>query len=130
MNTNGYVTGAPKVWLQIENLAVLSLCAAAYSRTGLGWLWFAAFFLAPDLSMLGYIGGRKLGAGAYNIGHSYIGPIIVMAAGFVLHIQPLLGAGLIWGAHVGFDRMLGYGLKYGEGFGFTHLGLRGKARAA
>jgi hypothetical protein len=29
---------------------------------------------------------------------------------------------LIWLAHIGMDRMLGYGLKYSGGFKDTHLG--------
>ena len=33
---------------------------------------------------------------------------------------------LIWSAHIGFDRALGYGLKYDTGFSFTHLGRIGK----
>ena len=129
MNTNGYVTGAPKALLQLEGLGVMALSAFAFGQTGLGWGWFAGLFLAPDLLMLGYLGGRKLGAATYNLGHSYIGPILLLALGFGLHIQPLLGAGLIWTAHIGFDRALGYGLKYGDGFGFTHLGANRKARA-
>ena len=129
MNTNGYVTGAPKALLQLEGLGVMALSAFAFGQTGLGWGWFAGLFLAPDLAMFGYLGGRKIGAAAYNLGHSYIGPLLLLALGFGLHIQPLLGAGLIWSAHIGFDRLLGYGLKYGDGFGFTHLGTNRKARA-
>ena len=130
MNTNGSVTGAPKALLHLEALGVLTLSAVAYSQMGLGWGWFAGLFLAPELAMLGYLGGRKLGAAAYNLGHSYIGPMVLLALGFGLHIQPLMGVAPIWSAHIGFDRLLGYGLKYGDGFGFTHLGANRKARAA
>jgi len=31
-------------------------------------------------------------------------------------------------AHIGFDRALGYGLKYSKGFGYTHLGRIGNAK--
>lgn len=130
MNENGYVTGAPKGVLQLEGLGVLALGAFAYSQTDLGWGWFAGVFLAPDLAMLGYLGGQRLGAAAYNFSHAYIAPMLLLALGLALHLQPLLGAGLIWAAHIGFDRALGYGLKYGDGFGFTHLGITGKARRA
>lgn len=129
MNTNGYVTGAPKALLQLEGLGVMALSAFAFGQTGLGWGWFAGLFLAPDLAMFGYLAGRKVGAAAYNLGHSYIGPMILLALGFVLHVLPLTGVALIWSAHIGFDRALGYGLKYGDGFGFTHLGANRKARA-
>jgi hypothetical protein len=41
---------------------------------------------------------------------------------------PIAGSvALIWLAHIGFDRALGYGLKYKAGFGFTHLGRIGPA---
>ncbi len=129
MNTNGHITGAPKAILHLEGLGVMALSAWAYGQAGLGWGWFAGLFLAPDLMMFGYLGGRRLGAAAYNLGHSYVGPMILLALGFGLHIQLLLGLGLIWTTHIGFDRALGYGLKYGDGFGFTHLGANRKARA-
>jgi hypothetical protein len=128
MNANGYVTGALKGVLQLEGLGMLALSVAAYSQTGLGWGWFFGFFLAPDLAALGYIGGQKAGAAAYNAGHSYIGPMLLLAAGFAFHVPPLLGAGLIWMAHIGLDRALGYGLKYADGFGATHLGVKGRSR--
>jgi len=38
-------------------------------------------------------------------------------------------AGIIWITHIGFDRALGYGLKYSAGFKFTHLGVIGQGRA-
>ena len=129
MNINGHVTGAPKALLHLEGLGVMALSAAAYSHVGLGWGWFAGLFLTPDLLMLGYLGGRRLGAAAYNLGHSYIGPMVLLALGLALHVQPLPAIALIWTAHIGFDRALGYGLKYGDGFGFTHLGANRKARA-
>jgi len=129
MITDGHVTGAPKALLHLEGLGVMALSAWAFGQTGLGWGWFAALFLTPDLLMLGYLGGRRTGAAFYNLGHSYIGPMIVLALGFGLHVPLLPGLGLIWTTHIGFDRALGYGLKYGDGFGFTHLGANRKARA-
>lgn len=66
---------------------------------------------------------------AYNAAHSTIGPIASLAAGYFTHQMPVLALGLIWLAHVGFDRALGYGLKYGTAFGDTHLGRIGKRKA-
>lgn len=126
----GHVTGAPKTLLRLEGLAVLALSAAAYARYGSGWIVFAAAFLAPDLFMLGYLGGRKLGAAAYNFAHSYLFALMPLAFGIFMHMPLAITVGLIWTAHIGFDRALGYGLKYGDGFGFTHLGLKGKAAQA
>ncbi len=89
---------------------------------------FAALFLVPDLSMLAYFAGRRIGAVSYNLAHSYILPIALAAAGVVLSRHGLLAPALIWIAHIGFDRMLGYGLKYPTAFGHTHLGLVGKMK--
>lgn len=80
----------------------------------------------PDLAFLGYLAGARVGAIAYNLSHSYIGALACLLAGVLLPHPLWLAAGLIWAAHIGFDRALGYGLKYAQGFGFTHLGLIGK----
>ena len=122
----GAATGHVKVVLRLEGLLVLVASAACYARYGSGWGLFAACFLLPDLSFLGYLGGRKAGSVAYNAAHSYIGAVACLAAGVLLPSSSLLAAGLIWCAHIGFDRALGYGLKYSQGFGFTHLGLIGR----
>jgi hypothetical protein len=61
-----------------------------------------------------------LGAAIYNLGHSTIAPLALCVLGWV--VSPVTAAlGLIWLAHVGFDRMAGYGLKYGDAFRHTHL---------
>lgn len=98
----------------------------AYSRYGAGWGTFVLFFLAPDISFLGYLAGPKAGAVSYNLAHSYAGALACLAAGEVLSTPVLLCAGIIWCAHIGFDRALGYGFKYASGFGFTHLGRVGR----
>jgi Domain of unknown function (DUF4260) len=123
---SGSTTGAVRGVLRLEGLSVLLAASVAYSQVGLGWGTFALFFLTPDLSFLGYLAGSKAGALSYNFAHSYIGAICCLATGFALGDPRLLSAGLIWCAHIGFDRALGYGLKYAEGFGFTHLGRIGR----
>ena len=55
-----------------------------------------------------------------------MGPMTLMTTGFALAAPLVLSIAMIWLAHIGFDRMLGYGLKYASGFGFTHLGRIGK----
>lgn len=123
---SGATTGGVRLVLRLEGLCILIAATAAYSKFGLGWGTFALFFLAPDLSFLGYLAGPKMGATSYNVAHSYIGPLACLVASFVLPATTLLCAGIIWCAHIGFDRALGYGLKYSEGFGFTHLGRIGR----
>ncbi|MBB2965044.1 DUF4260 domain-containing protein [Methylobacterium sp. R2-1] len=114
--------------LRLEGLSVLIAASAAYAWQGGSWWLFAALFFVPDLSMLGYLGGRKAGAMLYNVGHWYVLPLACVAWGVSGQATQVLATGLVWAAHIGFDRALGYGLKYGEGFGVSHLGAMGKAQ--
>jgi hypothetical protein len=123
----GATTGTVRALLRLEGLVVLAASVAAYARFGSGWGLFAACFLLPDLSFLGYLANARVGAAAYNAAHSSVGGIGLIAIGAVLGAPAFVTAGLVWTAHVGFDRALGYGLKYGRGFGFTHLGPIGAA---
>jgi hypothetical protein len=108
----------------------VALSSYLYSRTGSSWWIFAALWLVPDLSMLGFLAGPRYGSWSYNAVHSYIAPVAVAFAGLVLHRSDLLPFALIWFNHIGLDRMLGYGLKYPTGFGDTHLGRQGKSKPA
>jgi hypothetical protein len=115
------------VLLRLEGLVVALLTATLYARTGSSWWLFAALWIAPDLSMLGYLSSPCRGARIYNAFHSYLLPGILALVALFTHAQgPLLPIALIWANHIGIDRTLGYGLKYAEGFGFTHLGQIGK----
>jgi hypothetical protein len=93
---------------------------------GAGWSVFFACFLLPDLSFLGYFAGPRIGALAYNTAHSYIGAVACLVGALAWPSQVAPAVALIWLAHIGFDRALGYGLKYSSGFGFTHLGPIGR----
>ena len=126
----GAVTDAPGVILRLEGLVVMAAAAAAFQMLGGGWGMFALLFLVPDLSMLGYLFGPRVGAVCYNVGHSHLGPALLCGAGLAQGDSLLPQLAAIWVAHIGFDRMLGYGLKYSSGFGHTHLGLKGKAAQA
>jgi hypothetical protein len=124
--TDSPVTGAPRLLLRLEGLAVLVASVAAYHALGASWTQFALLFLLPDLALAGYLAGPRVGAVAYNALHTWLSPFLlaVLAA---LHIFPE-GAwlvALIWAAHIGMDRVLGLGLKYASAFGNTHLGIVG-----
>jgi hypothetical protein len=121
----GAVSGGPLMMLRLEGAAALVGASVAYSALGGRWGVFAALFLLPDLSMLGYLAGRRVGAACYNAAHSYLGPAVLAALGSAMSLHPAQVVACIWAAHVGFDRLLGYGLKYGTSFGDTHLGRRG-----
>ncbi|MBT2301832.1 DUF4260 domain-containing protein [Variovorax paradoxus] len=126
-SSSGATLGGVRNVLRLEGVVVLAAAVAAYQHLGAGWGAFAMLFLLPDLSFLGYLGGPRVGAVVYNAAHSYIGPVALLALGFVGDMPAALALGLIWCAHIGFDRALGYGLKYGSEFGATHLGRIGRA---
>jgi hypothetical protein len=121
----GQTGGAVRLILQAEGAAVLALSLWAYAASGFGWLAFAVFFLLPDAAMLGYLRDTRIGAIIYNIAHSYVLPLALVATGYGLGVPLALSAGLIWTAHIGFDRLMGYGLKYGRSFQATHLMAKG-----
>lgn len=123
----GAVSGALRTWLRIEGLAALTIAVVLYSRGGYSWGLFALLFLAPDVSLAGYLAGQRVGAAVYNLLHSFAGPLALAAA--LMLSGGSVAAPLIWAAHVGFDRVLGYGLKYPTGFADTHLGRIGRSRA-
>ncbi len=123
-----FVRGVPRVLLRIEGAGILGSAVGAYAWLGQPWWTFAVLILAPDLSMLGYVTGARSGAVLYNAVHTLAGPLIALGLAASLHQPGLAGVALIWLAHIGLDRMLGYGLKYGSGFGDTHLGAVGRSR--
>jgi hypothetical protein len=118
-------TGGPRALLRLEGAVLLVAACLGYAQLGGSWVWFAALFLVPDLSMLGYLAGPRGGAAAYNLAHSNVTPALLAALSVLLAVPALSLGALIWLAHIGFDRMLGYGLKYGTAFGDTHLGRVG-----
>jgi hypothetical protein len=112
--------------LRMEGAVVAVVAAAAYAHLGASWWWFAACWLLPDLSILGYLAGPCWGARCYNAIHSYVLPAVLAGSALAFNAHGLLPAALIWTNHIGVDRTLGYGLKYVNGFGWTHLGGVGK----
>lgn len=125
----GFVDALPRRFLRIESGAVVIAAIIAFSRTGRSWWLFAGLILAPDLSMLAYLAGPRRGALAYNAVHVYVGPLQLGGLAFLVASLVALAVAFIWAAHIGIDRMLGFGLKHGEGFALTHLGPIAHARA-
>ena len=118
----GAAAGGVRALLRAEGLALAAAATAAYAHAGFSWGLFAALFLAPDLSFAAYWLGSKWGAAAYNLVHSTIAPLALGGLGLALGAALFEAIALIARAHIGFDRALGYGLKYSAGFGATHLG--------
>jgi hypothetical protein len=122
----GSASGRVRAVLRLEGAAAFAAAIALYGHTGFSWLAFVVLFLAPDLSMLAYLVGPRAGALAYNLVHTYALALPVALAGFALGSPVASTLGLILIAHIGFDRMLGFGLKYASGFGDTHLSRIGR----
>ena len=111
----------PGVLLRLEGLAILVAALVLYFDADFGWVLLAVLALAPDLSFAGYAFGPRVGAVAYDILHTEIGPIVLGAVGILGDASTSVQIALIWLAHIGADRLLGYGLKYPAAFKDTHL---------
>jgi Domain of unknown function (DUF4260) len=112
--------------LRLEGLAALAVAMAIYANAGFSWPLFALLFLAPDVAMLGYVAGPRIGALTYNFAHTYVFGLALAVMGFFGGVPIATTLGLIWIGHIGFDRALGYGLKYPIEFADTHLSLIGR----
>jgi hypothetical protein len=121
----GAVGGQPRTYLRLEGLAVFAASLLFYRWRLEPWPTFLILFLVPDLSMLGYLAGPRVGARLYNVAHSYVGPIFLVVWSLRMGVDSYVTYAQIWIAHIGFDRMLGLGLKYPTAFADTHLGWPG-----
>jgi hypothetical protein len=112
----------PSALLRVEGATVLAGSVLLYWLHGGSWWLFALLLLAPDASMLGYLGGPRLGAAIYNTFHSYPLPAALAAFGLLGSSPLAVSLALVWFAHIGMDGLAGYGLKYPTAFRDTHLG--------
>jgi hypothetical protein len=106
----GAATGGVKILLRLEGLTLFLGMILLYDVWGGSWLLFAVLFLVPDLSFLAYLADAKTGAAIYNAAHSYLAPVALMTTGFAIGDPLTLSIAMIWLAHIGIDRALGYGL--------------------
>jgi len=120
------VGASVRTLLRLEGLAAGAAALALYAHASFSWPLFALLILAPDLAMLAYLAGPRAGALGYNAAHTYVPALALTLAGFLGGVPAVTAAGLIWVAHIGFDRALGYGLKYPTAFRDTHLGRVGR----
>ena len=111
----------PFYLLHAEGAVVLMVSFAAYHELNGNWLLFFLLFLWPDLFMLGYLANVRVGGSLYNLVHTYTGPLLLGAAAVFEQWHNTLLFTLIWTAHIGLDRMLGFGLKYPTFFKDTHM---------
>jgi hypothetical protein len=128
MDNPGFPPAEVSVLLRIEGLAAFAVAVVAFYATGGNWWLFAALILAPDLSALAFLAGYLTGARTYNIAHTYSLPAALGGVAWLSGTTWLISVALIWIAHIGIDRVLGYGLRYPALENATHLGWVGKAR--
>ncbi|MGO3934781.1 DUF4260 domain-containing protein [Rhodopseudomonas pseudopalustris] len=129
-NPDGAVNGQVQALLRVEGAALFVGTSLFYLISDSPWELYALLFFAPDLGFLGYLAGPRTGAFVYNALHTTVAPLLLAIGGMVV-LWPMAGTlALIWFAHIGFDRMLGFGLKYGSGFRLTHLGRIGRRKPA
>ena len=130
VESTGAVFGAPRRWLRVEGGTLVAAALVGFGTTGRSWWLVPLLVLIPDLSMAGFLVGTRAGARAYNVAHATSLPAVVAALGWWQDRSLVLAVGLIWLAHIGVDRVVGYGLKYDDHFGHTHLGSSRARRGA
>jgi Domain of unknown function (DUF4260) len=123
----GAVSGGLRTLLRLEGLTLFIGMTLLYAIWGGSWWVYFFVFLVPDLSFTAYLANARIGAIIYNVAHSFTAPVSLMIGGFATGEPLVLSIAMIWVAHIGVDRALGFGLKYSAGFGFTHLGRIGDA---
>jgi hypothetical protein len=111
----------PARLLRLEGVLLLATAIGLYGHLDAGWWWFVALLLAPDVGLLGYLAGLRVGSATYNLTHTLSLPLALGVAGMATDNRTMLAGALIWAAHIGMDRAVGYGLKYPTGFRDTHL---------
>jgi hypothetical protein len=112
--------------IKLEEAAMFLLSIYLFAQLHFAWWWFPVLILLPYISMIGYVVNNKVGAFCYNLVHHKAVAIAVYVAGLYFKNETVQLIGLILFGHSSMDRMMGYGLKYEQGFKFTHLGEIGK----
>lgn len=115
-----------KNMLLLEEIAMWVFSLNALYFFAVPWWVYILLLIGPDISMLGYAAGNKIGATTYNLFHHKGVAIILFTIGVVYQINYLQVMGILLFGHSSMDRVFGYGLKYFTGFGFTHLGKIGR----
>ncbi len=111
----------PGIMLRVEGIALLVSSVAIYGWLGYSWWWFIGLFMLPDIALVVYLVDKETGRAVYNLLHTITLPLLLVVAGALIGGAVLIQAGLIWLAHIGMDRTIGYGLKYVGELKETHL---------
>jgi hypothetical protein len=112
--------------LKLEELAMFLFSIYLFNQLHFAWWWYLALILLPDIGMIGYALNNQIGAACYNLAHHKGIALAVYVTGLYVHSETAQLVGIVLFGHSSMDRMMGYGLKYNQGFRFTHLGELGK----
>ena len=112
--------------LRLEEFFLFGLALFLFTQLDYGWGWYALLFLAPDLSIAGYLANPRVGAWTYNLIHHKELAVALYILGYLFSVQWLMLMGTILLGHSSLDRVFGYGLKYPDAFQNTHLGRIGR----
>ena len=111
--------------VRLEEIALLILSIYALCFLNAQWWYYLLLLIGPDVSMLGYLVGPRVGAFTYNLFHHKFTAIALFLLGIISSTWMLQVIGAVLFGHSSLDRIFGYGLKYYSGFSDTHLGTIG-----
>jgi Domain of unknown function (DUF4260) len=114
--------------IKLEEMAMFGLSVYALSLFHVDWWWYLIILFGPDISMLGYLSGNKIGATCYNLVHHKGIAASIFLIGLLMNDQWVQVIGIVLFGHSSMDRMFGYGLKTEAGFKYTHLGMIGNKK--
>ena len=112
--------------IHLEELGLFLFSIYLFSLLPFPWWYFPLLLFVPDLSIAGYLAGPRAGAAIYNLVHHRALNLLLYVAGIMIAAPILSLAGIIMFAHSSLDRVLGYGLRFPDAFGNTHLGTIGR----
>lgn len=114
-----------KTVVRLEEFGIFLFSIYLFSTLTYRWWLFPLLLLVPDISMIGYLKDKKVGAIVYNLFHFRAFALILYVLGsyFSMPLASLIGVILF--AHSSLDRAFAYGLKFEDSFRHTHLGIIG-----
>ena len=68
---------------RLEGLALLVASVTIFAVSAPNWVLFVVLLLAPDLAMIGYLRGSRIGAISYNLAHLKILPLALGSIGLL-----------------------------------------------